>query len=195
MEKTLKINTMKQKFYHDERDQIMNDWFTKGVKSYKENNDFEAFIYLWISLVVACKIHYGNNFPHEKFIQKDMEDRKIISKWAEWNAKSIVEIINSNLDTLKPLTNRKGSYYKNPIIDASKELSKKFQNIQDFLNETSNYSNEKQIATDFVELINKVRNNLFHGSKSYDKESDRTLLAAILPLLLQLTQYAVETTH
>ena len=124
-----------------------------------------------------------------------MEDRKIISKWAEWNAKSIVEIINSNLYTLKPLTNRKGSYYKNPIIDASKELSKKFQNIQDFLNETSNYSNEKQIATDFVELINKVRNNLFHGSKSYDKESDRTLLAAILPLLLQLTQYAVETTH
>jgi hypothetical protein len=190
-----KLKIMNDNFNHDQREQIMYDWYSKGVKSYKENNDFEAFIYLWISLVVACKIHYGNNIQVEKFIQKDLDDRKIILQWAEWKAIKIVEIVNRNLNNLKPLCNRKGSFYKNPIIDASKDLSMKFHNIQNFLNGSSKYTTEKEMAKDFIELINKVRNNLFHGNKTYDNENDRSLLAAILPLLVELTQFSVDTIH
>ena len=48
-----------QKKYEDPRDEIMHSWFKRGEKALQEENIFEAFIYLWISWVVACKKSNG----------------------------------------------------------------------------------------------------------------------------------------
>ena len=50
------------------RDQIMIDWFKKGEIAKNNNNPFEAFFYLWISWVIACRIFISYNvetFPSQ----------------------------------------------------------------------------------------------------------------------------------
>jgi hypothetical protein len=181
--------------YADQREQIMYDWFEKGQHEFNKSNDFEAFIYLWISWVVACKIHLANNKSYESIVQKDLDDRKIILEWSKNNSSEVVECINLNSKDLVYLGNRVGSYYSNPIIDSSKNLQEKFTRLKDFFSNKYLYENEKDLAEDFTELLNKIRNNLFHGNKSYDNHEDKSLLKAILPVLKDITQIAVKTIH
>ena len=176
----------------DTREQIMYDWHIKGVSCYNEGNQFEAFIYLWISLVVACKVHLAHNIAYNKYVQKDLEDSKVIIDWAKNNSSRIVRIITDNQSSLAYLGTRVGSHYKNPIIDSSTRLQGKFQKLSRHFKGHDIYSTEADLAVDFIELINKIRNNLFHGNKSYEKKEDQELLAAILPSLKDITSIAVE---
>ena len=176
----------------DTREQIMYDWYIKGVNCYEEDNHFEAFIYLWISLVVACKIHLAYNKPYNKFVQRDLEESKIIIDWGKNNSNSVVRIIKENHTSLAYLGTRVGSHFKNPIIDSSNRLQEKFQKLSRHFKGHDVYLNEDELAVDFIELINKIRNNLFHGNKSYEKKEDQELLAAILPSLKDITSIAVE---
>ena len=179
-------------YQKDTREQIMYDWHIKGVNCYEEDNHFEAFIYLWISLVVACKIHLAFNKPYSKFVQRDLEDSKIIIDWAKNNSTRVVKILTENDKSLAYLGTRYGSHFNNPIIDSSKRLQEKFLKLSRHFRGHDVYSNHDDLAVDFIELINKIRNNLFHGNKSYEKKEDQELLAAILPSLKDITSIAVE---
>ena len=186
---------MNNRRYNDQREQIMYEWYEKGEDAFNNENDFEGFIYLWISWVVACKIHLGNNKTYSSFVQKDFDDRTIIIEWCQNYAPDIRECINDSFKSLVYLGNRKGSHYKNPIIDAGKILQSKFTQLSDFFNGKYFYKYDQDLATDFAELLIKIRNNLFHGNKSYDNRDDKSLLKAVLPALKAITKVAVETIH
>lgn len=181
--------------HYDQREQIMYEWYKKGEVEFKMKNDFEAFIYLWISWVVACKIHLGNNLPYASFVQKDLDDRRIIIEWCRSYAGEIKECLINNQNDLAYLGSRLGSHYKNPIVDASKMLQEKFALLSSFFNGNYIYKYNEDLAVDFAELLNKIRNNLFHGNKSYDNKEDKALLKAILPTLMEITLLAVDTIH
>jgi hypothetical protein len=181
--------------YADDREQIMYDWFEKGEHAFNKNNDFEAFIYLWISWVVACKIHLANNIPYNSIVQKDLDDRRIILEWSKNNSFEVKKCVDNNMNDLNYLGKRVGSYYRNPIIDSSKNLQENFTRLRDFFTNKYSYEQDKDLAVDFTELLNKIRNNLFHGNKSYDNQDDKSLLKAILPVLKDITQIAVKTIH
>ena len=181
--------------YNNNPHQIMLDWYKKGEDSYNTGNEFESFIYLWISWVVACKIHLGNNRHINSIVQKDIDDRKIIVDWCKQNSEKTIELIVLNINTLGALKNRFGSYFNNPIVDASSILQEKFKNLQGYLNGNYEYIDDKDLAADLAELLNKVRNNLFHGGKSYDNREDMMLIKSILPIMKDLTQFAVEEFH
>ena len=181
--------------YNNDPHQIMIDWYKKGEDSFNTGNEFESFIYLWISWVVACKIHLGNNHFINSIIKKDMDDRKIIVDWCKKNSDKVLEFIVANIDTLGSLKNRFGSYFNNPIVDASKVLQDKFTNLQGYLNGNYVYIDDKDLAADLAELINKVRNNLFHGGKSYDNREDIFLIKSLLPIMKDLTEFAVKERH
>ena len=181
--------------YNNNPHQIMQDWYKKGEDSFNTGNEFESFIYLWISWVVACKIHLGNNRQYNLIVQKDMDDRKIIVDWCKQNSDKVLELIVVNINTLGALKNRYGSYYRNPIVDSSKVLQDKFTNLQGYLNGNYEYIDYKDLAADLAELINKVRNNLFHGGKSYDNREDIFLIKSLLPIMKDLTQFAVVEFH
>ncbi len=52
----------------------MIDWFEKGALAKTNNNPFEAFIYLWISWVVACRIYISYNVNNYNYNSTDRED-------------------------------------------------------------------------------------------------------------------------
>jgi hypothetical protein len=80
-------------------------------------------------------------------------------------------------------------------VDASSILQEKFKNLQGYLNGNYEYIDNKDLASDLAELINKVRNNLFHGGKTYDNREDMMLIKSILPIMKDLTQFAVKERH
>ena len=96
---------------------------------------------------------------------------------------------------LKPLGNRVGSHFNNPIVDSSKILQEKFILLSDFFNGNKVYKHDYELTVDFAELLNKIRNNLFHGNKSYDNKDDKLLIKAVLPVLKDIALLAVESLH
>lgn len=186
---------MKTRRYSDQREQIMYEWYIKGEDAFSKKNDFEAFIYLWISWVVACKIHLANNYSYSSYVQKDLDDRKIIIEWCKNHAPEVRECINEKMKHLIPLGQRVGSEFKNPIIDASRVLQEKFGRLSKFFNGENIYKYDEELTADFAELLNKIRNNLFHGNKSYDNQDDKLLLKAVLPALKDITLLSVESVH
>lgn len=181
---------MNYKSRYSDRDKIMYEWFENGKHALERENLFEAFIYLWISWVVACKIHRGNNYA----VSPNLEDSKVVADWSKSESSAVSEIIEKQLVTLAPLGNRRGSTYGNYIVDSSVRLQEIFSRLSRYFRREYAYEDKRQLASDFAELVNKVRNNLFHGGKAYSSADDRELLSAILPALLEITNYAVETT-
>ncbi len=184
---------MKNSRFTDQREQIMYEWFEKGEEAFNNKNTFEAFIYLWISWIVACKINLGNNKTYSSYVQKDLDDRKIIIEWCKNYAPEVRECIYDNMKYLVPLGSRVGSHFKNPIVDASKNLQEKFTQLSNFLKGKEIYKYDDELTVDFAELLNKIRNNLFHGNKSYDNQDDKFLLEAVIPVLKDITLFAVES--
>lgn len=174
------------------RSQIMNEWFDRGADAYQNKNDFEAFIYLWISLVVGCKVYFGANITIDKHAQKNTTDLEVIKYWFRNNSTVVKQILDNNSNTLSILGTRKGTYFGNPIIDASKNLQIVFGRLKGYFSGIYNYDSDKKVSEDFSELLNKIRNNLFHGDKSYDNKQDRALLQAVLPSLYSLTKQVVD---
>jgi hypothetical protein len=164
------------------RDKIMKDWFKKGEIEKNRDNYFEAFIYLWISWVIGCKIFISCNINRDSS-EKNFTDRDDILDWCRFNSEVVARIIYENHSSLKYLGSRKGEKYGNPIVDASRNLRTYFDMLQKYFKNEYRYARDKDLAKHFGELLNKIRNNLFHGDKTYSEKSDLELIKSVLPIL------------
>jgi hypothetical protein len=161
--------------YRDSRDEIILSWFQNGEKALVKNNLFEAFIYLWIAWVVSCKRFNDSNFQNDYVYENKDTDRDEIKRYCITSFLRINEILKLHKDSLNFLANRKGSNYKMPIIDVKGKLNRIFNDLSRDLNGEIDLT-ERQRAEYFAELLNKIRNNLFHGDKVYDDANDRELI-------------------
>jgi hypothetical protein len=55
------------------------------------------------------------------------------------------------------------------------------------------YSSQSQIVQTFILILNRVRNNLFHGAKSFRIEGDIEMLKLTSPLLKNVSKLCIET--
>jgi hypothetical protein len=56
------------------------------------------------------------------------------------------------------------------------------------------YIEPKKIVQTFILILNRVRNNLFHGGKSFSVESDCEILRITCPILKRITLECINTT-
>jgi hypothetical protein len=115
-------------------------------------------------------------------------------EWCKLNTLNVKGIIELNHETLHHLGQRRGSKYGNPIVDASRTLTVYFSRLRQYFRGEYEYKKENDLAADFAELLNKIRNNLFHGEKTYSEKSDRELIVTVLPTLHALAKETVEYT-
>jgi hypothetical protein len=172
------------------RDQIMIDWFKKGENAKNNNNTFEAFIYLWISWVIGCRIFISYNIHIDE--RSNNTDREDILLWSEMNSNFVVQTIEANYSSLEFLGKRRGARYGDPIIDANHKLTGYFSKLSMYLKNTYTYKKDDELANHFGELLNKVRNNLFHGDKSYNDKNDLELIQAVLPTLYDFAKESIK---
>lgn len=188
-----------------ERKDFANDWYLKGSDALDKENVFEAFIYLWLALTIAASEHYGNNKRVNRFSSKkedkEVTDRVKIESWCKGYAKTkIFDILKSNEDDMRELCERKDPGAEEPIleikINKSEDLYSKVlrdhKNFQGYWQDEIQHIDKLAIGVTFIHILHDVRNNLFHGDKSYQVESDRRLLDVLCPSLKSTAKLCID---
>lgn len=186
-----------------DRFSLSKDWYTRGaqlLEEYNRNDEprllFEAYIYLWISLTVATKQYCAS--AGEKFDNANGQkatDKDEILHWAlKCRSNQIMSMLQNNEDLILDLCERNGSETNQPIMDTQSEQTINYhREFIKYWQGDSRYSKPSQIVETYILILNRVRNNLFHGAKSFRIESDIEMLTLTCPLLKNTAKLCIET--
>jgi hypothetical protein len=137
---------------------------------------FERFFYYWIALVVAARRHRpaGQETDRDRFIAYLAE-----------HSTQVVEVLGLHQTTMEKLAGRLRARHRGVILDTLGQVRPILDQLSHHYRGGPTLS-PASLAQSFGEMVNKVRNNLFHGIKEYDSDSDRELLELINPVLHDL---------
>jgi hypothetical protein len=113
-------------------------------------------------------------------------DREKVLAYFAGNAEKVSQVLRENEEILRRLASRRGTRHRGWIVDTgNRGLQTKFRRL------SAHYlSGAPLAATEAVdalaELLNRIRNNVFHGIKVYDSREDLELLNLVNPLLQQI---------
>lgn len=143
----------------------------------------DEFFSLWIALIVCAR----PELRPKDFSVADT-DRCAVLWLLQSSRKAIFREIICHRDELIWLANRKGRLRGDAIVDVHDFVRNATHLRQLFSRLSDHYSNRKPakpglVAQAVIELLNHVRNNLFHGIKDPDDVDDRELLRRLNPLL------------
>jgi len=184
------------------RRKFAKEWYIKGevlLTRYEENSDsgllFESYIYLWIALTVAAKEYCacdGERFPNHDY--ETSTDKEEILHWAKVKNKRILDVLQDHKDDVLELCSRSGSKTGSPIMDVYGNKIIEFH--KDFISYWEDQKKHKEIGIvkTYILILNRVRNNLFHGGKSFSVESDCEILRLTCPILKRITLECINTT-
>jgi hypothetical protein len=164
----------------DRRVEFISKWFGRAVDT---DDSFDAFFSLWIALVVAAqraRTEYGS-YPREN----DTDRRKVLDYFSI-NKVEVLSALEQNAEGLSDLVRRRGTVHGNPIVDTGNpDLREKFRLLARHYRQGEKLPDEELI--DYAgELINRIRNNVFHGTKIYDDRGDIALLKKVNPILTSI---------
>lgn len=168
----------------DDRWRVMETWRKQSGLFWECEDPFSAFIAGWISLVIlsilADDIHGTGS--------RSDPDRKRVRRLFVRNHVQLCGVVEALPQQVEWLAKRKGTEYGDPMVDTqnrtyANQLSPLAHHWLAALDPTATLDSEAEAAL-VAELLNRVRNNLFHGRKDYNLESDRQLLSAVDPILL-----------
>lgn len=160
----------------DRRAEYLKKWFNKAER---EKDVFDRFMSGWLALVIAAKIDWTNS----GLSVRDNTDRELAIEYFKHHAESVAEVVLTNRVGARSLAMRMGTG-GGVIVDGQQiqEHCRKFRGK--VLGQRDCSATDFAVAT--AEILNKVRNNLFHGAKVYDDAEDRKLLELVTPLLLAI---------
>lgn len=154
----------------DKRIAYSKKWFKRGTEI---DDPIDKFIYLWIALVIAAQYSMvsGNT------------DRKRIINLFRTRRTLIFNVIKEHRKRMVKLAQRRGTKDGGLIVDTEyPKLREKFSKIVDYY--TQGISLDESALVEYVgELLNKIRNNLFHGDKVSDDREDIELMNLVNPIL------------
>lgn len=144
---------------------------------------FDEFFSLWLALVISAR----PSLQAEDFAAADPERCSVLRLAAE-HRDTMFREIDSCKDELAWLAHRRGTVLGLPIVDVHEfvrkadHLRRLFATLSDHY--LGNGASEPGLIVDAViELLNHVRNNLFHGLKNPDDVDDRQLIERLNPIL------------
>jgi hypothetical protein len=167
----------------DSRTQFKQKWFNKGCEA---DDPFDRFFCFWIALVVAAQraqTQYG-------ICRRNATDAEKVQSYFSLRSEGVLKALDLSQPWLQKLAGRKGTEYQDPILDTGDPrqresfdaLSQHFLKLRDL--------DSYEVLETMAELLNKIRNNVFHGNKVYDDADDRDLLDLVNPLLESILRCA-----
>ena len=183
-----------------ERIKFAKDWFNRGdflLNKYSDTKEnellFESYIYLWISLTIAAKEYSGNNI--KKFTNQNFEkstDREEILFWANSTYELLFQKLENHREDLNELSERKGNIMGTPIMDTKGGNVEYYQSFADFFQGNIRNVNREKLVCTMIIILNQIRNNLFHGGKSFSMDSDIQILRLTCPILRDVAQLCIK---
>ena len=160
----------------DKQAQFIAKWFTKAEQ---DTDVFDRFVSAWVALTIASQRHRTIR-GHRR---RDETDRERIIDYFKSNAAKLRAAVQENVVELRRLAERRGTRGGTIVDGATIQVHCRI--FKSTVLGTSTCTNE-HLATATAEILNKVRNNLFHGTKMYDDTNDRELLNLVTPLLMTI---------
>lgn len=159
---------------HDRRSEHLKKWFRKAEA---EEDVFDRFIYGWLALALAASIH------ETRLGERFEKDSKRVVNYLQTRADDVEAAVRKETQSAVTLSKRMGS--GNGVIVDGWPLQKHGKRFRRKVLGQGTCS-PIEFAESTAEILNKVRNNLFHGVKVYDDAEDRALLESATPLLLTI---------
>ena len=147
-----------------------------------DEEPFEAYIYLWLAFLQSCAPEGARK------IKSDRND--IIKPWNENNFGKVKALLHEPLleINLMWLSNRNNGNILNPQGRHWKDVKR----LKLLSSEIKGYNqpgqNPEEISYALLDLCLSIRNNLFHGGKSFYNHNDRQLLSNMCPILISLIE-------
>jgi hypothetical protein len=161
----------------DRRLIFMRKWLARARQA---DDPFDCFFAAWIALVVAAQRHRTNSGRS----LEDDSDRSRVVDYFRSRRRQTLKLIQKHEAEMNALARRRGSRFGNPILDTgNRTLQNLFERLSRVYTAGESMADEDQIVA-LAELVNKVRNNVFHGVKVYDDRQDLEILALVNPILL-----------
>lgn len=160
----------------DRRLDFVNKWSRHAVET---EDPFDRFFCLWIALTVSAQV-WLNKCGWT--VEKETDAGRIKCFFTR-NAEAIRKAVSEHVDIMQCLAKRQGTRYKNPIIDTGKpRLRQHFSDLsQHYISGAPLQAGDH--AEYLAELLNAIRNNVFHGEKIYDDRDDLELLSMVNPII------------
>ncbi len=152
-------------------------------RAQESTDPFDAFFSLWLAVVVRARpeLRPGDHDSADT-------DRRALLRLSETRRDAIFRGIDSQQEQLQWLAQRRGSHRGDPIVDVH-DYCRSHRHLRDrFHRLAAHYSGGRKanpglIVEAVIELLNHVRNNLFHGVKDPDDVDDRELVSKLSVLL------------
>lgn len=161
----------------DPRYQSARRWFER---SKAEKNPFDKFFCLWIALIIAARCRTRR--------EPEDNDGKTVKEYFCLNSNYIVSLMKEDTRITQPLTQlraRRGSEGGKIVETYGRQKERRRELFDKFACAYDDLTDEKRVEA-LAEIINQVRNNLFHGRKLYDDREDRELLELVNPVITSI---------
>lgn len=145
----------------------------------QEEDPFDRFFCLWISLIVAAR----RKVDEESLRPNRDTDGGVVRAYFVANCTNVVSVLQRRSEALRLAAER-----RRPESDSTDRLSSTRPVRPGLGRLTADLSRRRRpqdqvLADQAAELFNRVRNNLFHGGKLYDDREDLELLEAVNPVV------------
>ena len=161
------------------------DFVQRWHRKANESEDFfDRFFSAWIALVIKARGHLSA----QQFAEPDT-DRLAIIQYFEERAEAVEAVLHGLPEQVAWLARRRGTGTGQPILDVQpyspQHLRRTFDDLALVWSEQARRK-PRWIANATAEVVNHIRNNMFHGVKAPDDAADRELLERINCILLRV---------
>lgn len=169
---------------HDKRLIFVHKWLSRAKEA---EDEFDQFFSAWIALIVAAQHASYSTSRHG-----NDTDRERVMAYFMANKTNVLRATSNCHEEMKWLAGRQGTTYANAIVDTgSPALRELFGRLSDHYRGGKPITTDDLLAKAIAELLNKVRNNVFHGAKVYDDKQDLELLRRVNPVLIAVLDESV----
>ncbi len=167
----------------DKRVIFVQKWLERAKA---EEDEFDRFFAAWIALVVAAQRARDLEPP----LTENETDRDKVLFYFERNRARVKHALEARAPEMTALAQRRGTSHGNPIVDTGNpELRHRFSRLARHYAGQETLGDDELVCT-LAELLNRVRNNAFHGGKVYDDRDDIELLGLVNPVLMTVLEEA-----
>ena len=165
------------------RSEFVQRWRKKASES---DDPFDRFFSAWVALVILAR----GGLDQQQLSQPDT-DRKAVIQYFGTDAERVVKVVGKLGDSTAWLAARKGNGTHEPIVDVYPTSPQHLRGLFDTLAKvwTGEETRKPKWEADAIaELVNHIRNHMFHGLKNPDDAADQELIEHVNPILLGVLQ-------
>jgi hypothetical protein len=146
------------------------------------DDPFDRFFSAWIALIaLAQRLQTRLGI----YLEADSDRQLVVAYFREQKGQVLVALA-LRTDQMRALARRRGTTHRNPILDTgNRKLRDQFAHLANHYSDATRMDDTALVVA-VAELLNKVRNNTFHGIKVYDDREDVDLLTLVNPVLMEI---------